>query len=142
MHPTFKLLQSFEERIQVYELYTQLNPKLSVAKFENRMKTIMDEKGYQLLAMYLGDQLVGISGFWIATKLYCGRYLEPDNVVIDESHRSMGLGEKLQKELERIAHENECNVMMLDAYLTNEAGHQFYERNGYQKKGYHFIKKL
>jgi GNAT superfamily N-acetyltransferase len=142
MAPTFQLLQTFEERIQVYELYTQLNPNLSRDEFESRMKAIMHEKGYQLLGMFLGEKLVGISGFWLATKLYCGKYMEPDNVVVDENHRSAGLGEKLQQELEQIARKNNCNVMMLDAYLTNEPGHKFYERNGYQKKGYHFIKKL
>jgi ribosomal protein S18 acetylase RimI-like enzyme len=31
--------------------------------------------------------------------------------------------------------------MMLDAYLENEKAHAFYEREGFTKRGYHFLKK-
>lgn len=103
---------------------------------------MMQEAGYKLLGVFEGDKLLAISGYWIAHKLYCGKYLEADNVVVDENARSLGIGQQLQQELERIARENQCNVMMLDAYLENTAGHRFYERAGYEKKGYHFIKKL
>lgn len=106
------------------------------------MQQLEHEKGYHLLAVFAEEKLVAISGYWIAHKLYCGKYLEPDNVVVDEHFRSQGVGEILQKKLEAIAVENGCEVMMLDAYLDNLAGHKFYERQGYQRKGYHFIKKI
>jgi RimJ/RimL family protein N-acetyltransferase len=32
--------------------------------------------------------------------------------------------------------------MMLDAYLENEKAHAFYERAGFIRRGYHFIKTI
>ena len=135
-------LNSLEERTSVFDLYHQLNPRLDKAQFEQRMAALMQHKNYHLLGVFMGDTCVAISGYWIGVKLYCGTYLEPDNVVVDRNHRSAGIGEFLQKELEKIAAENHCEAMMLDAYLENTRGHSFYERHGYVRKGYHFVKKL
>lgn len=137
----FKLLQTFEERKGVFPLYQQLNPRLSQPLFNQRMAALM-QTNYQLLAVYNNTFLVAIAGYWINHRLYCGKYLEPDNVVVAEAFRSQNVGEKLHKELERIALANNCRVMMLDAYLDNKRAHEFYERQGYKAKGYHFIKKL
>lgn len=139
---TFRHLNSLAERRLVFPLYHQLNPRMEESMFHKRMEFMMTEPNYRLLGVYLDNELVGISGYWISHKLYCGKYLEPDNVVVHRNHRSKGIGEKLQSELERIAAENGCNAMMLDAYLENEDGHRFYERHGYVKKGFHFVKKL
>jgi GNAT superfamily N-acetyltransferase len=138
---TFKHLVTLEERITVFQLYCQLNDTLDLETFIKRMESLGNTH-YQLLAMYNEAELVAISGYWVGWKLYCGKYLEPDNVVVDEAWRSKGLGEKLQIELERIANLNGCLAMMLDAYMGNVAGHKFYERHGYEKKGYHFVKTL
>jgi hypothetical protein len=35
-----------------------------------------------------------------------------------------------------------CKTAMLDAYIGNEAGHRFYEREGFSKRGFHFLKTL
>lgn len=138
----FRHLVTLEERLTVFPLYHQLNPKLSEEKFNQRMNQIMQEPGYHLLAIFSTNKLIAISGYWISHKLYSGKYLEPDNVVVDENYRSQRVGEALQTELENIARKNQCNAMMLDAYLHNLAGHKFYERHGYKKEGYHFVKKL
>lgn len=142
MAMVFKHLKELNERLTVFDLYQQLNPRLDGSTFSARMNLMAIEPNYRLLALYDDDKLIAISGYWIGHKLYCGKYLEPDNVVVHEAYRSKGVGQKLQQQLEEIAKENDCNVMMLDAYLANEAGHRFYEKHGYKKTGYHFIKKL
>jgi hypothetical protein len=48
----------------------------------------------------------------------------------------------MMKELEIIAKESSCRYLMLDAYLENSRAHQFYGNLGFQKKGYHMLKKL
>jgi GNAT superfamily N-acetyltransferase len=136
----FKQLLTLEDRLAIFPLYHQLNPRITEPVFINRMIAMENEKQYRLLAMLYEGKVVGISGYWISHKLYCGKYLEPDNVVIDNLFRSRGLGEMLQLQLEKIALENGCMAMMLDAYMANERGHQFYEMHGYVKKGYHFVK--
>jgi ribosomal protein S18 acetylase RimI-like enzyme len=44
--------------------------------------------------------------------------------------------------LHEIARQQQCDVMMLDAYLHNTRAHAFYEKAGLKAKGYHFIKKV
>ena len=142
MQIQFKHLISLEERLCIFPLYTQLNPYLTFEKFSIRMEAQMVETGYHLLAVYNFNELIATSGYWISNKLYCGKYLEPDNVVVDKGYRSKGIGEMMQKEMETIAKESQCNAMMLDAYLENIQGHKFYEKHNYEKKGFHFVKKL
>lgn len=142
MEIDFRLLNTWDDRIAIFPLYNQLNPRISEDVFKMRMLEMMQESGYYLIAGYLEQELVCASGYWISHKLYCGKYLEPDNVVTDSRFRSVGIGTLLQKKLEEIAVASDCRVMMLDAYLDNQRGHQFYEQHGYVRKGYHFIKKL
>ena len=33
-------------------------------------------------------------------------------------------------------------LLMLDAYLDNQKAHNFYESQGFVKRGYHFLKSL
>lgn len=98
--------------------------------------------GYSQVAVFDGDNCIGISGFWINTKLYSGKYLEMDNVVVLPEYRSKGIGKLLCDWCEVKAKENDCKVLMLDAYLENEKAHRFYEREGFFKRGYHFLKHI
>jgi ribosomal protein S18 acetylase RimI-like enzyme len=78
----------------------------------------------------------------VAAKIYSGRYLEMDNVVVADSHRSRGIGKLLTDHVLEIALSEACDMIMLDAYLENEKAHAFYEREGFTKRGYHFLKRL
>lgn len=95
-----------------------------------------------MVGVFDGKKCIGISGFWIATKLYSDKYIEPDNVVIDKNYRSKGVGKKLFKWLEKEGKCNGCKTIMLDAYVENFSGHKFYWREGYTARGFHFLKRL
>ncbi|MFN5249479.1 MAG: GNAT family N-acetyltransferase [Bacteroidia bacterium] len=142
MEFSLKEIHDLESRLDLFPLYSQLNPALKFEWYKERTECLMQEPNYHLLGIFHGNTCIGMSGYWISHKLYCGKYLEPDNVVMDSQWRGKGVGHILQQELERIAQQNECRVMMLDAYLENLDGHRFYESKGYEKKGFHFIKKL
>ena len=87
-------------------------------------------------------KIIGLSGFWIGTKLYCDKYLEPDNVVIDKAYRSMGIGKLLMDWLVEEGKRNNCKMIMLDAYVENFSGHRFYYREGFIARGHHFLKNI
>ncbi len=126
--------------LEQFELIRQLNPNLEFDRYREMLEQMVP-LNYKMLCIYQDDQCVAVSGYWIGVKIYCGKYLEPDNVVVDEAQRSKGLGKLMCDELLQIALENNCKVLMLDAYLSNTAGHAFYEREGFVKKGYHFVRK-
>ncbi len=136
-----RLLTQKSEMLPHYPLLKQLSPGVT----EERYSTLLDEMlphGYRMAAVFSGDRCLGISGIWVAAKFYSGRYLELDNVVIDKDFRSHGIGKLLLDFITELALREGVETLMLDAYLENEQAHRFYERDGFVKKGYHFLKRL
>ena len=124
-----------------YNLIMQLNPKLSREEYANLISEMIPNNYKQLIAIQ-NDFIVGVCGFWINTKIYSGKYIELDNVVVNDKYRNQNFGEQMCLKVLEIAEKEACKVAMLDAYLENEAAHRFYERLVYRKKGFHFVKKL
>ena len=127
--------------LPLWALLQQLNPDVT----ENYLNEVLDDMlahHYKMIGIWDGAHCVGVSGIWVATKIYSGKYLEMDNVVIDAAYRSKGVGKILTDYIIEYAIEQGCKTMMLDAYLENDKAHAFYERAGFVRKGYHFIKKL
>jgi ribosomal protein S18 acetylase RimI-like enzyme len=85
---------------------------------------------------------MGLAGFWIGTKLWCGKYLELDNVVVHADFRSKGIGSIMTKYLNQKAIDEDCNMIALDAYTTNFGAQKFYMNHGFVPKGFHFVKYL
>lgn len=140
MQPIVRLNRA-EEMFPYFFLVQQLQPWLKQHHFENHLKS-MTQHNYSMLVLFENQAAVALTGIWIGHKLYCGKYLEMDNVVVDANHRNKGLGQQLYDAAFQIAKIENCRVMMLDAYITNEGAHRFYEKLAFEKKGYHFIKTL
>ena len=141
MHQAIKILTQKAEMLPLYPLIQQLSPGVT----EERYTFLLDDMlahGYRMVAVFEGEECVGLSGIWVATKIYSGRYLEMDNVVVAAAHRSKGIGQVLTQFVEQLANEEGCEMMMLDAYLENEKAHTFYEKAGFTKRGYHFLKRI
>lgn len=136
-----KILSNNLEMRDCYELIKQLNPKLSQEEYLSLIEEMIPNNYKQLIAIK-NNMIVGVCGFWINTKIYSGKYIELDNVVVDINYRGQNIGEMMCLKVMEIAENESCKVAMLDAYLENESAHKFYERLGYRKKGFHFAKKL
>lgn len=129
------------QMLQAYPLVNQLNPKMSEAEYVVRLEA-MWQYPYRMMGVFEGTTCIAVAGYWVMTKLYCGKYLELDNVVVNANHRSRGIGKIICDVLQEIAYNENCQVMMLDAYIPNTRAHEFYEQLGFAKKGYHFVKNL
>lgn len=108
-----------------------------------KYETLINEmipNGYKQVTIYKEEKLVAVSGYWINTKLYTGKYLEIDNFVVDENHHGKGFGKTLIEEIEKIAKNSKANAIVLDAFSTNFSAHKFYYNQGYVPKGFHFVK--
>ncbi|HEV7232506.1 MAG TPA: GNAT family N-acetyltransferase [Bacteroidia bacterium] len=134
-------MHSYEEMLERYEILTQLNPQLKKEDYA-RMLHDMLAHGYRQVAVFDGKQCIGVSGFWISTKLYCDKYVELDNVIIDAAYRSKGVGKLMCDWIVEEGKRLGCITALLDAYVENSNGHRFYFREGYVIKGFHFLKKL
>ena len=137
----FRILTQKADMLPLWPLLRQLNADVT-AEYLDAVLDDMLLHGYRIAAVYEGGECIGLSGIWVGVKIYSGKYLEMDNVVIDAAHRSRGIGKLLTDFVTDLARREGCITMMLDAYVENEKAQVFYLREGFIRRGYHFLKRL
>lgn len=142
METSIERLYKIEEMKEGYRLIRQLNPEVTEKVYLERLTGMIKAGYFQVVVKDKDGQIIALSGIWINTKIYSGKYLEMDNVVVDMLIRSNGVGSVLFEYIEELARENKCDCIMLDAYKENIKAHGFYVRKGFVSRGFHFIKKL
>jgi len=130
-----------EEMLDNFDLLTEVYPNITPEEYSNELD-IMLPHNYGQVGVFEGNICIGMTGYWIGSKLWCGKYMELDNVVISQQHRSKGIGEKLFTHMEKMAEERGCNMLALDSYTDNFPAHKFFYKQGYVPRGFHFINVL
>jgi GNAT superfamily N-acetyltransferase len=131
-------LTTVEEMMATYEVLTELYPSLTREEYINEL-TFMIQHNYTQVVVLENERILGLSGVWIGNKLWCGKYLEIDNIVVSEKTRSKGVGKMIVDYLEEKAKNLGCNMMALDSYTSNFKAHKFFYNQGFSPKGFHFI---
>lgn len=126
----------------ILPLAALLNPDIPTEVLAERLKQMIQCGNYYCAGGFLDNKLIAVGGYWIATKFYCGRYIELDNIAVEPEYRSLGIGKQLTAWLEAEGRRRNCEAAMLDAYTTNTRAHAFYESAGYKILGHHFLKKI
>ncbi len=134
-------LKTKEEMLAHLDVMQELYPNLTT-DYYNQLLDKMLGNNYGQIAVMQNDECIAISGYWLGTKMWCGPYLELDNVVVKASARGTGAGKLMQEYLEQKAQDLGCHIMVLDAYSNNFKAHRFYYNQGYAPRGFHFIKIL
>lgn len=134
-------LTTIDEMMEHFSLIQQLYPDYSTEKYHDLLSAMLPNNYKQLIVVANGIT-IGLAGFWIGTKLWSGKYLELDNVVVHEDFRSKGIGSIMTDYLNQKAMDEQCNMIVLDAFSTNFGAHKFYMNHGFVPKGFHFIKFL
>lgn len=135
-------LESFDEIKLAYPLVSQMYPNMSLETFEFYVKEMMENNGFRSIAAFLDNKMVGVSGYWVFTMLYCGRYLQASNIVVDKNLRNRRIGSKILYYLEEKAKKLGCQKIVLDSYTENKKSHALYYRNEFYIRGFHFMKDL
>jgi GNAT superfamily N-acetyltransferase len=135
-------LESFDEIKLAYPLVSKMYPNMSLETFEFYVKEMMENNGFRSIAAFLDDKMVGVSGYWVFTMLYCGRYLQASNIVVDKNLRNRRIGSKILHYLEEKAKKLGCQKIVLDSYTENKKSHALYYRNEFYIRGFHFMKDL
>lgn len=100
----------------------------------------MSKQHYKCVGMYINEELIGISGLWFLTRHYSGKTIEPDHVVINNANRNKGLGKKLINWIHNYAQSIGYEASELNTYIHNVPSHRFYEKEGYSRLGFHYLK--
>lgn len=134
----FKELHSVEEMVEYLELIKEMYPDMTLEKYTAYLTDMIQNSYYQVV-MLDGDEPIALSGYWVNTKLFSGKYIEFDNVIVSQAYRSKGIGKKLSDWLLEKGRELDCRLAVLDAYVENFGAHKFYYREGFVARGYHYV---
>jgi ribosomal protein S18 acetylase RimI-like enzyme len=134
-------LETVSEMVTQIEIIHFLYPNMTVETYESYLSTMLPN-GYKQVAIFENKQCVGLSGFWYNTKLWTGPYLEIDNFIVHPDHRKKGVGKIITDFIDAKAKELLCSCVVLDAFTGNFPAHRFYYNQGYEPRGFHFIKTI
>lgn len=135
----FKIILADSIEIVVPLVKKMSKESITEALLLERFKEMVSQN-YECIGVYDGDKLMGVSGLWFCTRHYSGRSVELDHVFIDDAYRNKGLGTLFINWIENYVKSKGFQAIELNAYIDNEPSQKFYERDGFQKLGYHFVK--
>ena len=127
---------------EAFPLVSQMYENMSFETYRASVLEMIATNNFKMVAAFLDDKMVGVSGYWVFLMLYCGRYLQASNIVVDKNLRSKGIGKKIVNYLEEKAKKLNCEKIVLDSYTENKRSHPLYYREGFYIRGFHFMKDL
>jgi len=132
---------SKNELERCYPVMKELRPQLSYEDYLSIYEDSHKADGYEIVAIEDNDQILALMGYRFLSDYVRGRHLYIDDLVTTQKIRSQGLGAELLKLAEFIAKKNGCASLRLCTGIENERGVTFYERNGWRKRSFAFVKK-
>ncbi len=136
--PQFCVINPIDHKKTALYLLQHLNPSMSPNLIENHLSAMADMPNYTCFGLFLDNKMVGISSGWITVRIYCGKQLEIDNVVIDPNHQSKGLGAFFMNAIKQWSAQKNFTAIGLNTYVQNTPSHKFYFNHGFGIIGYHF----
>lgn len=128
-----------KELFTAYEVVSQLRSSLSYKEFEDLIYDMRDME-YKMIGIMDGDTLITYAGVAVQTNLYYKRHLYVFDLVTDEKYRSKKYGEMMLEYLIDYAKMGMCENIVLSSGFEKEKAHKFYEKNGFTKKSFVFLK--
>jgi GNAT superfamily N-acetyltransferase len=142
MKETLVKILKLENLAEIVRLTRQLNPDIDITELEKRQSEMFGLDTYTCFGLFEKGILIGVSSGWITVRLYSGKQLEVDNVIIDSTIQSKGYGKLFMDEIESWAKTNHCKTVELNTYVQNGRSHKFYFKQGFEILGFHFQKLL
>lgn len=136
----FKLINPIEYQERVLYFLKQLNPEMDMKHIENTQIEMTKASHYICFGLFLNDELIGITSGWTTVRIYCGKLLELDNVIIDSKIQSKGYGKYFMNAIEKWSISNNYKSIGLNTYVQNSRSHKFYYNEGFKILGFHFEK--
>ncbi len=134
-------ITTIEEMLAQFEIMKHLYPNFTIEKYRSYLKEMIPHN-YTQVAVFENEECVGLTGLWYGIKLWSGKYMEIDNFIVHPEHRSKGIGRLLTDYVNQKATDLDCTMIVLDAFNGNFTAHRFYYNQGYNPRGFHFIKTL
>jgi len=125
----------------VYEVLSQLRVDLSFKEFDDLVYD-MRHMDYKMIGLFERDKLITYAGVAVQTNFYHKRHLYIYDFVTDEQYRCKSFGREMLEYLEVYAKTAMCESIVLSSELQREKAYAFYEKDGFIKKSFVFIKTI
>jgi len=131
-----------EQMFKAFEIVKLMYKNMDYKTYQDLVSEMIARNDYKMIGAFLDDKLIGASGYWIFVMLYCNRYIQISNLVVDEKYRGLGVGKKILDKAEEIGKRSNCQKIVLDSYIQNKKSHSLYFREDYYIRGFHFMKDI
>lgn len=133
-----------EDVNDVYELICEMKgERHDFEKFKTAYEALYEEQRYTFFLYELEGNVVGFLSIIIDYILYrADKVAVIEELMVSEKARGKGIGKALLEYATNYAKEKRCVLLELSSGFSREFAHQFYERQGFEKAGYHFRKRL
>ncbi len=123
-------------------LKCELGYDVSCEELANRIENMCKDENYCIFVAVEDNQVVGFIGlhFGLAFEI-SGKLMRIITLAVSHKYQKMSVGKNLIKYSEKYAKNNNVSVITLNRGLTRLGVHAFYEKQGFYKKGYSFLKK-
>jgi len=119
---------------ELAELCGEMGYPSSVSEVEKRLQPLSDHDDHMVLvAADEQDKPVAWVHVHLSFRLVDEIFAELGGMVVSESHRSQGIGEKLLAEAERWAAAQGVNLFRVRSNIVRKRAHGFYKRAGYEQ---------
>jgi len=132
---------SLKELDVAYEVLKQLRCDLSFKEFDDLIYD-MRHMEYKMIGLFEREKLITYAGVAVQTNLYHKRHLYVFDLGSDKAYRQKKYGENMLEYLESYAKTAMCENIVLSSGFQREDAHLFYEKNGFSKKSFVFLKTL
>ena len=132
---------NLKELFSVYSVLSQLRTALTYEEFEDLIYD-MRHMEYKMIGIMEKEKLICYAGVAVQTNLYHKRHLYVFDLVTDEPYREQGYAKMMMSYLKDYAKMGMCENIVLSSGFSREGAHRFYEKEGFFKKSFVFVKKL
>lgn len=124
---------------RIVDLVQLLNPSLTAETLHERLAQQWGTEGYYCVGLFRNGAIIGVSSAWVSVRLYGGKIVELDNVIVDPAARG-GTGTRFLTLLEEKFTALGCGRVELKTYVQNTRSHKFYFGNGFKIRAFYFVK--
>lgn len=125
-------LATLEDAENIRQLSEQLGYPSTTAQTAARLIEILGNGEHAVFVAENGGTLIGWVHVLATHSLTADTPAEISGLVVDEQHRSLGLGQLLLSHAEKWAQKKGCGSVRLRSNVIRSRAHTFYERLGYR----------
>jgi len=100
------------------------------------------QENFTLLRVEKAGKVVAAVGYRLGRRLYCGRYLHIDNLIVDTALRGSGIAKQIIQHVKNIAKQEQCDTILADSYITNSVAQSLFLKEGFYIRGFHLKQDL